>query len=328
MNITTFNVYALPSLALGETASNPTVCGSSAQPCILYIGQDQTNPSLPHVWSQAFSVVKTDASESGTVNPGDGTIPSAASVPSSTLSTVTASPATAVANGLDSSTVTVTLLGSNSAPVTQGTAVTLTPTGGSSVVTALSGTTDANGVATFKVTDTAVETATYQASAAGVTIVREALGELPAPAVSPTASSVVASPTNPALGGTSTVTVTLRDQGVTAGTLAGKAVTLTQDTGAHSTITPVSPTTDTSGVATFSVTDATAELVTYTASAGGVTVSSTGQATFGNGPATPSPTRSSVSIQPSTVVADGVTPSMILVTIRVQRQQSAAGEDR
>ena len=282
LTISDFDVFALPSAALGESASNPTVCGNSATPCILYIGPDQTNPALPHVWSQAFSVVKNDAGELGT-KPGDGTIPSAASVPSATLSTVTASPGTAVANGVDSATVTVTLLGSNSAPVTPGTAVTLTATGGSSVVTALSGSTDANGVATFKVTDTAVETATYQASAAGVTITQKPSVTFAAPTVSPTASKVVASPTNPPADGTttSTVTVTLRDQGVTAGTVSGKTVTLTQNAGAHSTITPVTPTTDTLGVATFTVTDATAELVTYTASAGGVTVASTGQVTFG-----------------------------------------------
>jgi Bacterial Ig-like domain (group 1)/Invasin, domain 3 len=282
LHLTTYNVFALPSAALGETASNPTVCGGSAAPCILYIGQDQTNPALPHIWSQAFSVVKNDAGELGT-KPGDGTIPSAASLPSASLSTVTASPGTAVANGLDSSTVTVTLLGSNSAPVVAGTAVTLAPTAGSSVVTAISSSTDANGVATFKVTDKVVETASYQASAGGVTITQKPSVTFQTPTVSPTTSKVVASPTGvPADGSTaSTVTVTLRDQGVTAGTLAGRTVTLSQNSGAHSTITPVTPITDSSGVATFTVTDGTAELVTYTAASGGVTVSSTGQATFG-----------------------------------------------
>jgi hypothetical protein len=72
MNITDFDVFALPSAALGETASNPTVCGGSTDPCILYIGPDQTNPALAHVWSQSFQVVKKDAGELGT-NPGDGT---------------------------------------------------------------------------------------------------------------------------------------------------------------------------------------------------------------------------------------------------------------
>ena len=42
-------------------------------------------------------------------------------------------------------------------------------------------------------------------------------------------------------------------------------VTLAQGAGGHSTITTVSGTTDASGQATFSVADATAEAVTYTA---------------------------------------------------------------
>jgi hypothetical protein len=287
LNITDFNVFALPSVALGETASNPTVCGGAADPCLLYIGPDQTNPALPHVWSQGFSVVKNDAAELGT-NPGDGTIPSTASTPDPALSTVTASPANPVGNGVDSSTVTVTMLGKNAqnvtAPVPQGTTVTLTPTGGSSVVSALSATTSTTGVATFKVTDSTAESVSYQASALSVTVTQQATVIFQTPTVSPTASSVVATPTNPMADGIaiSTVTVTLRDQGVTAAPLAGQAVTLTQDTAAHSTITPVTPTTTTSGVATFTVTDSTPELVTYTASAGGVTVSSTAQVTFGS----------------------------------------------
>ncbi len=325
LHLTTFNVFALPSAALGETASNPTVCGSSVAPCILFIGQDQTNPALPHVWSQAFSVVKNDAGETGTVSPGDGTIPSAASVPSATLSTVVASRGTAVANGLDSSTVTVTLLGSNSAPVAPGTTVTLIPTGGSSVVSAISGTTDVNGVATFKVTDTAVESAAYQASAGGVTITQKPSVTFQTPTVSPTASKVVASPVNPVLGGTSTVTVTLRDQGLTAGTLVGKTVTLAQDAAAHSTITSVTPTTDSSGVATFTVTDATAELVTYTASSGGVTVASTGQVTFGT--LTTSATDSTVMPGQSPATVGAGQGTTVTVTLRTAGGTSPVAGD-
>ena len=73
LSITDFNVYALPSAALGEGPTNGTQCGSSTNECILYIGPDQTTPTLPHVWSQGFQVVKTDATETGTVDPGDGT---------------------------------------------------------------------------------------------------------------------------------------------------------------------------------------------------------------------------------------------------------------
>ena len=73
MDIKDFTVFALPSPALLEGASNPVICGGASSPCILYIGQDQTNPALPHVWSQAFQVQIKDANETGTVNPGDGT---------------------------------------------------------------------------------------------------------------------------------------------------------------------------------------------------------------------------------------------------------------
>jgi hypothetical protein len=72
MDITDFTVFALPSPALGENSSNPVICGGASNPCILYIGQDQTNVGLPHVWSQAFQVQIKDANETG-ANPGDGT---------------------------------------------------------------------------------------------------------------------------------------------------------------------------------------------------------------------------------------------------------------
>ena len=287
INITDFNVYALPSLLLGEGPTNGTECGSAAQECILYIGPDQTNPALAHVWSQGFSVVKTDAGETGTVNPGDGTPSSSASAPDPALSTVTASPVTAVANGVDSATVTATMLGKNgqgnTAPVPAGTAVTLTPASGSSTVSAISGTTDVNGVASFKVTDSTPETVQYKASALGVTVTAEPSVTFQPQAVSATASKVAASPVAVAADGTtaSTVTVTLYDQGVTAAAIANQPVTLTQDSGKHSLIDAVSGTTDSSGVATFTVTDTTPELVTYTAQAGGVTISTSAQVTFG-----------------------------------------------
>jgi hypothetical protein len=286
LDITDFPVFAEPSPALGENSSNPLVCGDASDPCILYIGQDQTNVGLPHVWSQAFSVQIKDANETG-ANPGDGTIPSTASAPDPALSTVTAAPGTVVANGADSSTVAVTMVGKNAqsvtAPVPTGTPVTLAPIAGSSVVTPISGTTDPSGVAIFKVTDTTAQSVTYRASALGVTVTQQPSVSFLAPVVSATASKVVAAPASvPADGSTgSTVTVTLRDQGVTSAPVAGQAVTLTQNSGANSTIHTVSGTTDGTGVATFTVTDTTAELVTYTAHAGAVTIAATAAVTFG-----------------------------------------------
>jgi hypothetical protein len=72
LDITDFPVFALPSPALSEGPSNPVICGGATNPCILYIGPDQTQIGQPHVWSQAFQVQIKDVNETG-ANPGDGT---------------------------------------------------------------------------------------------------------------------------------------------------------------------------------------------------------------------------------------------------------------
>jgi hypothetical protein len=68
-----YTVYALPdNIQLGEGTTGPK-CGSTlATECILYIGTDQNNFTAPHLWSQPF-LINTDATDSGTINPGDGT---------------------------------------------------------------------------------------------------------------------------------------------------------------------------------------------------------------------------------------------------------------
>ena len=319
LSFSDYQIYALPSPALGETASNLTVCGGATDPCLLYIGPDQTDMSKPHIWSQAFSIIfqASDPLETG-ANPGDGTIPSTASTPDAALSSVVAAPTTAVADGADSSTVTVTMLGKNSsnvtAPIPQGTAVSLAATSGSPTISPISPTTDASGVATFKVTDTGAEAVKVQASALGVTVTQQPTITFTTPTVSPSASKVTASPASvPSDGTTSTVTVTLRDQGTTSAALANKTVTLVANSGTHSTITPVSPTTDPSGTATFTVSDLTPEVVTYTASSGGVTVAQTAQVTFGT--LTASATDSTVVAGQSTASVGPTQGTTVTVTL-------------
>ena len=84
LSFSDYQIYALPSPALGETSSNATVCGGAGDPCILYIGPDQTDTSKPHVWSQAFQIQfqNSDPLETG-ANPGDGTpeVPLAVGLP-------------------------------------------------------------------------------------------------------------------------------------------------------------------------------------------------------------------------------------------------------
>jgi hypothetical protein len=67
-----FTVYALPdSVSLGEAAGGP-VCGNTlATECILYIGPNQLDFTVPHLWSQPF-LINANGNDLG-ANPGDGT---------------------------------------------------------------------------------------------------------------------------------------------------------------------------------------------------------------------------------------------------------------
>jgi len=188
---------------------------------------------------------------------------------SAAQSTVSASPTSVAADGITTSTITVTLKDSGGAAVS-GKTVTLSAGSGSSTIATVGGTTNGSGVATFTVKDAAAETVTYTAhdttdsvdvtQTAAVTFTAAA----PPPTVSAAQSTVSATPTSVAADGStpSTISVSLKDSGGAA--VSGKTVTLTAAAGS-STISPVSGTTNGSGVASFTVKDGTAETVTYTA---------------------------------------------------------------
>jgi hypothetical protein len=73
MTFNGYTVYALPdSTSLGEGTSGPKCGNTAATECILYIGNNQGDFTQPHLWSQPF-FVNPDATDSGTINPGDGT---------------------------------------------------------------------------------------------------------------------------------------------------------------------------------------------------------------------------------------------------------------
>jgi hypothetical protein len=69
-----YRVFALPdSYSLGESASSPVTCGNTAATeCMLYIGNNQNDFTQPHLWSEPF-LIDADPTDSGTINPGDGT---------------------------------------------------------------------------------------------------------------------------------------------------------------------------------------------------------------------------------------------------------------
>src|ERR1700676_3534184 len=136
---------------------------------------------------------------------------------------------------------------------------------------------------------------------------------------SPTLSTVAASPSTAAANGTNSWTVTVTINGLNGQSasvpIAGAPVSLSQGSG-HSTITPSSATTNSSGVASFTVMDSVSEPVTFTATSGSVTITNTASVTF-QAP-TVSGANSMISASPPSVPADGSSTSTITVTVRDQ----------
>ena len=262
-----YQLYALPdSVSLGESSVGQVNCGNtSATECVLYIGDNQGDFTQPHVFSQPF-YIEANADDEGE-NPGDGSAPAVPAAPSATLSTVAVSPTAVTADGADQSTVTVTLFGTGKVPV-PGKTVTLSQGTGKSTITpaATPNVTNANGVATFTVTDSNVETVTYTAQdtsdTPNVTVSATATVAFEKPVVDAADSSVSSSLELVPSGQSDTITVTLRDQGSDPQPVAGQNVSLT-GTGAVQ-ITPNTDVTNASGVATFDASDTNDEVVTFT----------------------------------------------------------------
>ena len=121
-------------------------------------------------------------------------------------------------------------------------------------------------------------------------------------------TTVTAAPTNPPADGAtpSTITVTLADY--SSNPIAGKTIALKALNGS-STITAVDPVTSQAGQATFTVTDSSAEIVTYQATDvtdGNAVLDAEGVVKFGT-PSAPPPVAAycSVVASPSSVPADG-----------------------
>ena len=324
-----YQLYALPdAISLGEGSSGVACGNTMATECILFIGNNQADFTKPHLWSAPFFIAPN--ADDGGENPGDGSAPATASMPDPGLSTVVASPGTATGNGVDLSTVTVTLLGTGSVPV-EGKAVTLTPTSctpspcAATVTDPSPDSSGSNGQVAFTLTDSVAQVVTLSAvdSTDSVTLNSTANVTFQAPVVDAAHSAVVASPTTVAAGGSTTVTVTLRDQGATtAEPVEGKTVTLSGSAGSSALITPAEMpnVTNAAGVVTFTVTDPAAEIVTFTATDttdSNTVISDTGPATVTFGTLAVSPSTSTVTVSnpnPAPLGASGTTAVVTLLT--------------
>jgi Big-like domain-containing protein len=184
-------------------------------------------------------------------------------------STVVASPTNPPSDGSTPTTVTVTLTDYFGNAVA-GDTISLKALNGSSAITNVSPVTNADGNATFSATDATAEVVTFQAT--DVTLnnsvfTAEAVvtfGNPPSPPPVPSFCSVVVTPSKVPADGTSAATVSVLLYDGNGDAVAGKTVTL-DTSGGSSTVTAVNGTSDTTGSASFTVTDTTAQKVTYTA---------------------------------------------------------------
>lgn len=239
-------------------------------------------------------------------------------------STVTAGLSSLQSDGVTASTITVTLKYADGSPGGSGKKVSLNQGTGRTVITpANSGLTDCNGMATFTVTDLYAETVTYTATDTTDNIIVAQTTPVTFLPPDTELSTVSASPSNVMADGntTSTIRVTLK---FTNGSPAmGKTVTLSQGSG-RSIITPVNNGfTDSSGIATFTVTDIHAETVTYTArdTTDQETLTPTVTVTF----LPPNAGQSTVTVNPNSVIANSSAVATVTVTMKYDNGSPAAG---
>ena len=294
-----YQLFDLPDPGTLGPADMTGSCDVAPNQCV--IGIFATDPhaangfNYPHLFSAPFNIDKQSDFGSGRetgLHPGDGSAPTITST-SATNSTVVASPTTVVADGANTATVTVTLKDTNGNPVTAGKSVTLSQGTGHSTIavngsTGSTTTSNGSGQAIFTVSDNDAESVTYTATDTtdDVTVSQTPSVTFSAPTASAANSSISATNSSVPQSGSTTITVTLMDQGVLPQPIAGKLISLSQGAGSSS-ITPASTgsaTTSAQGKATFTVSDAKAETVTYSASDSTDGVALTGQSasvTFG-----------------------------------------------
>ncbi|MFC4303789.1 Ig-like domain-containing protein [Cohnella boryungensis] len=250
---------------------------------------------------------------------------------------VTAAPQTVAANGVSASTVTVVLKDANGLPVADQT-VTLTADGGSSTITPIHGVTNAQGIAVFQVTSLQAGQVTYRAETADTVIAQTAtvtfqtVPTTGSPTTSVARSTVTASPDRVNADGRTTATVTVTLLNAVGQPVAGKKVKLTAANG-HSAIASADEVvSDEQGQAVFKVTNVYAEQVTYSAqdTTDKINIAQTATVTFlanaGTGSAKSSVTRSTVTVSPNRVTADGEQYATVTVTLLNANGQPVVGK--
>ena len=254
---------------------------------------------------------------------------------SATVSTVAASPASVVADGVQTTTITITVLDDSSNPL-PGQTVQLSATGTNNVLVQPATTTDSSGVATATLASTTAETKTIftvvnpgpsqviLSTAPSVPFVGDAsnIGALNSTVVGSPATNVVADGVQ-----TSTITVTVLD--LNNNPVSGQTVLLSA-TGSNNTLTQPAATTDANGVAVGTIASTTAEAKGITATvnpgASQVVISQQPTISFIGDAANISTTLSAVTADPTNIQADGTSASTVTVTVKDVNDNPVPGQ--
>ncbi len=232
-------------------------------------------------------------------------------------STVTAMPTSVVADGVATSTITVTLRDAfgNGVPAQ---ALALRASGTGNTLAAVSGFSGASGSFSTTLASTTAETKSVTATIGGLVLTAPVVF-LPGPAADTTSTLVVAPPTVLADGvATASVTATLRD--VNGNALSAEPLSL-RVSGTGNTLAATSAMSGDGGVFVTTLSSTVAEAKTVTLTSGGLT--KTAPVTFL--PSAPSATTSSVTSTPQTAVANGVATTRVAVVLRDAQGNAIAG---
>jgi protocatechuate 3,4-dioxygenase beta subunit len=228
---------------------------------------------------------------------------------SASQSTVSVVPSSIVVTS-GTATITVTVKDGNGNPIS-GATVVLEATGSGNTLLQPGGPTNANGVATGTLSSTEVGTKTVSATANGTALAQTATVTVTSAPVSAALSTVTAAPSSITAGsGTSTITVTVKDEN--GNPISGATVVLAA-TGSGNTLTQPAGPTNANGVATGALSSTVAGTKTVSATANGTAITQTAQVTVTPGPISAS--QSTVSAVPSSIV---VTSGTATITVTVK----------
>jgi len=273
----------------------------------------------------------TDTSDGNLTITQTATVTFTASPPvNAVLSTVTATPGAALADGASPATITVTLRDNSSNPVAGKTVTLASSRSAADTISAASGPSSAAGLVTFTVTSATPGDAVFTATDTTDTVVMTQTATVtfgPVPPVNADYSTVTATPGTLLADGTATSTITVSLKNNSNDPVAGKTVTLASSRGATDTISAATGQSSSSGVVTFTVKSSTAGAPVFTAtdSTDSITVSQTATVIFTTVPAV-SAANSTVTATPGSLFADGTHTATVTVTLKGASGNPIAGK--